>query len=215
MGKLPASFMNSVNFLGNTPMTVAVYEGNLDCMKALYCSDMKRRPDLDVMNINGRTVLMYAAMRNDDELIEFLLQCVPPPNIDLFAEKHGKTALTYAVEHKQSKAVKVLVENGANLYIKNKIGKHAREIAEDDLKCLRIIIDQERVNVVKGCVQSSLVKLLAFPDYLIAIIALYVAAVPQDILDREEAERMAREKRRKKKKNNRRARRGRGRGRGR
>ena len=92
--KLPASYMNAVNFLGNPPMTLAVYDRKLDCMKALYsCSDMKRRPNLDHMNINGRTVLMHCAMRDDTELLEFLIKCVPPPNLDLYAEKHHKTGI--------------------------------------------------------------------------------------------------------------------------
>ena len=76
--KLPTSYMNTTNFLGNTPMTIAVYDRKFKCMEALYsCSDKKRRPNLDHMNINGRTVLMHAAMRNDTELIEFLLKINP------------------------------------------------------------------------------------------------------------------------------------------
>merc|ERR1712154_735469 len=96
---------------------------------------------------------------------------------------------------------------------------HAKQIVEEneDIKCLRIIIDQEQVNVRNGCVQCSLVKNLNFPLYLIEIIALFVAAVPQELLDKEEEERkkaMAIAKKNKKKKKRRtNARRGRGRGR--
>jgi len=221
--KLPPSYMNAVNYLGNPPMNLAVYEKKMECMRAMYsCKDRKRRPDLDHMNINGRTVLMWAAMRDEVEILEFLLGCDPPPSIDLFAEKHHKTALTYAVEHNKHNAVRVLVEHGANFYIKNKLGKSARDMAQS--KSLFAIMRQERIVVVKGCVQSTLIKRLDFPDYLIAIIAAFVAEIPPEILEQERKEKEEEEKAKKKKKKggNRRqigrgrgpARRGRGRGRG-
>eukprot|EP01083_Nonionella_stella_P089260 249032_1 len=196
--KLPPSFMNAVNYLGNTPMTLAVYERKLECMKALYSGPTKSRPNLDHMNINGRTVLMHAAMRDDVEVIQFLLQCNPPPSMDLVADKNAKTALTYAVEHGQTKAVQTLVKNGANFYIKNKFGKSARGMATK--KILRIILDQERVNAVKGLVASSLVQKLNVPDYLITMIGQYLTAVPQEVLDEERKEREAEENEKKKKK---------------
>eukprot|EP00483_Globobulimina_turgida_P006017 UN06027 len=153
---------------------------------------MKRRPNLDHLNINGRTALMRAAMRNDDELLDFLLsKCHPRPTLDLVSEKHGKSALTYAVEHNQVKAVKILVEHGANYYIPNKLGKTAYGMAKK--KCLRIIIKQDRVNVVKGLVQSGLIRKFNIPDYLMAIISEYCSAIPQWVLDEERKEKEAAE----------------------
>mmetsp|Transcript_46386 Transcript_46386/g.77098 ORF Transcript_46386/g.77098 Transcript_46386/m.77098 type:complete len:464 (-) Transcript_46386:36-1427(-) len=218
IAKLPVSYVNAVNYLGNTAFNVAVYAKKMECMKAMFSSkDKKRRPNLDHMNINGRTPLMWAAMRDECEILEFLLNCDPGPNIDLWHEKHGKTALTYAVEHNKAEAVRVLVENGANMYIANKLGKTAREMARK--KALRYCLKQERVNVVKGCVSSSMVKNNNVPDYIISIIAEFVAAIPQEILDEEQREREEEEKKKKKKaqagRGRGRGRRGRGRGRGR
>ena len=211
--KLPISYINTVNFLGNTPMTLAVYDRKFECMKALYsCKNKKKRPNLNHMNINGRTVLMHAAMRDDIEIIEFLLNCIPPPNLDIFSDKVHKTALTYAVEHNKSKSTKILIENGANFYIKNKLGKTARDIAENgSIKILKHIIKQERVNVVKGCIKSTLIINLNVPDYIITIISQYVAQISQEIIEREQKEKQEQEAKKKKKAK----RRGRGRGRGR
>ena len=207
-------------------MLVACFERRFECIRALYSSsNLKKRPNIDHLNINGRTCLMHAAMRDDEELLNILLnECIPVPKLDILSPKHQKSALTFAVEHNKHKATKILVAAGASFYIKNKIGQTAWEIAKK--KSLRYIIDRARQDVVKGCIMSSLVRNLNCPDYIVTIISEYVAAVPPEILEQErkEAEEAAAKKKKKKKKKgrgrgrgnrNRRGRRGRGRGRGR
>ena len=147
-----------------------------------------------------------------------MINCNPPPNLDIFADKHQKTALTYAAEHNKEGAVKMLVENGASFYLKNKIGKTARDIVIEEKFCksARIILKQERVNVVKGCVHSKLCQSFNVPDYIIAIISQFVAEVPQEIIQKEIEEEEAEKKKKKRAKAKGKARaRGRGRGRGR
>lgn len=219
--KLPSSYINAPNFLGNTPLFMAVFDRKMECIEALYSGKGRaRRPDPDHLNLNGRSVLMHCAMRDDVELIEVLLKHQPSPNLDIVAEKHLKTALSFAVEHNQENAARVLVDNGASFWIKDKRGKTVMDAAmmpSGNVTILRVMIDRMRVDVVRGCVASKLVRTLDVPDYLIAIIAQFVAAVPPEIVERE------RLKRAKKKRNKRsgtrrvdpRNRRGRVRGRGR
>eukprot|EP01083_Nonionella_stella_P278873 948438_1 len=149
--KLPPKFINSINFRGCTAMLIATFERNTKCMRALYSCNKnpkKYKPNPDILNLNGRSCLIYAAMRDDAEIIEYLMtQCDPPPNIDhLDAKKNNKTALMYAVEHNKYNAVNVLLKYGASMHIKNKVGKTVMDEANcvKNIKTFQLLIQKER-----------------------------------------------------------------------
>jgi len=212
--KLPSSFINAVNTFGNTPLFLAVFERKIKCIEALYSGPSKsKRPNPDHINLNGRTVLMHCAMRDDVEIIELLMNLQPPPTPDIFAEKSCKTALSYAVEHQKENAVRILVKHGASIWMKDRRGISIFDSAmkSSTVRILRIMIDLQRVDCVRGCVQSKIVRNLNVPDYLIALIAEFVASVPEEILKRERKEEKERKKKEKAAKRGNRRNRGRGR----
>lgn len=63
--------MNAKNFLSETPLILAVLEGNLSMVKLF----IKHGALVDLADDNGVTPLMYAISNNRKEITEYLLEC--------------------------------------------------------------------------------------------------------------------------------------------
>jgi ankyrin repeat protein len=70
----------------------------------------------------GRTALMYAAARNQKEVVRRLLYLGADPDA---ADHEGNTALIFAISHSFTGIAKMLIEGGADISIANKHGQTA------------------------------------------------------------------------------------------
>lgn len=80
--------------------------------------------DLNVRDNFGKTPLIYAAEKGNEEITKLLIAARPKVNIDE-QSNDGKTALIYAAEKGNTKVAKLLIEAGAKLDIKSNDGKTA------------------------------------------------------------------------------------------
>ena len=112
-------YLNTQNFYGNTPVMLAVFDSNIECIEALH-SSKKYKCDLDIRNIYGRTPLMKACMNNQINIVKYFL-ANNTPSLDI-QDKQNQSALLYAIEHKRDKIVNILVSKGAKTNIKNNQG---------------------------------------------------------------------------------------------
>ena len=70
------------------------------------------------MNIFKRNDIIYATQKNNIELVKKLIK---NSNID-FKDKNHKSAIFYAVENDNLEILDLLIDNGANVYIKDDRG---------------------------------------------------------------------------------------------
>ncbi len=108
---------------GHTPLTLAVKNNKKDCVRELlnYGADInyKRRSD-------GITPLMFAACYSDDCLRELLKHHSISENLNL-TDHEKRTALHYAAAEASKERVKMLLEAGASVTIKDSTGNTPRE----------------------------------------------------------------------------------------
>lgn len=91
----------------------------------------------DVVDKDGYTPLMYAVIRQNNELLDLLLD--KKVNLDTF-DKKGRTAIMYAAIKNNAYAVKKLVEHRANLYKSKDVDwnayKYAKELGHKEVEKL-------------------------------------------------------------------------------
>lgn len=106
---------------------------NKECAEALCCaaeSDkinvvkfmMKKGVSTNHMSKTGYTTLMYVSKLGHTRSVKELLKS-NKTRINTVSPVHGKTALMLAVENGHHKIVKLLLDNGAKINIKNKLSK--------------------------------------------------------------------------------------------
>ena len=92
-------------------------EGVINAKKSMPDCDIQRKPDGSII-----TLLMQATSRcffgKDQLVIQHLLQCSNPNAID----RWGKSVIFHAIDHNNSIAVNILLENGANIDVKDRNG---------------------------------------------------------------------------------------------
>lgn len=80
------------------------------------------------------TLLVEAAKKNNQVLVEYLLKCDSPASVNLTVpELQGKTALHYACYHGHIHVVKLLMEYGANPELEDDQGNNANAVVDQAL----------------------------------------------------------------------------------
>ena len=83
---------------------------------------------LSITDVRLGNVIFNAAKNNNKLMVEYLIKELNV-NIDIIDSTYGNTALIWAVQNNCYNVVKYLLNNGANLDIKNNNGKTALDIA--------------------------------------------------------------------------------------
>ena len=112
----PTAHLNSRNREGDTPLTIAVRQGQEKVVDALLAQQMV---NVDISNKRGETPLMVAAEQGHRKIAVALLDKVKDVNIQ---SNEGDTPLMEAAEKGQKDIVEALLENGARVDVSNKKG---------------------------------------------------------------------------------------------
>lgn len=91
--------------------------------KERLVAEIKSSGDPDQTDKNGRTLLMWAVVEGDAELVETLVKC--GASVSHRDKKNGYSALHFAAQEQQPEIVKILVEAGADLEAKDSFGNTA------------------------------------------------------------------------------------------
>ncbi len=114
--------INAKDSEGWTALHLAAVKGDRDGVKKL----IKMKSDVNTRASHGNTPLYDAA---DAKVVEILLGA--GAKIDAL-DDYGETALMAAAQFSDPEKAKVLISHGANKTLKNKKGKSAYDLAEDD-----------------------------------------------------------------------------------
>ncbi len=118
--------VNAKNNEGDTALHFATRGCFTEIMKLLLA-----KPDLDVnaKDNEGRVALHYAAMLGQQDSVKLLLN---NKGIDINAQdKHGRTVL-FSIYKEHGDLMKLLLESGANPFIKDNDGKTALDSAQEN-----------------------------------------------------------------------------------
>jgi ankyrin repeat protein len=110
----------NINFkdsLGHTALHYATYAGNIETIKVL----LKKGADPNTKNYNDETPLF--SLKATPEILNLLLDAGANPNIQL--KDSGNTPLIKAVSLKREQNIKILLQKGANIHLKNWGGQTA------------------------------------------------------------------------------------------
>jgi ankyrin repeat protein len=114
--------VNSVSHIGWTPVMHALWNGKKRAAKALF----KRGADLSRLSYRGWNTLHIAAEGGDQECVKWVL-AKTSINVNSTANR-GRTAIGCALNNNKSRVGKLLVEKGANLFLKDLDGEMAIDI---------------------------------------------------------------------------------------
>lgn len=98
----------------------------LEIMDAMFAGGAKINPPTGI----HMSPLGYAIEKNDKMIIEALLK--RKADVNLTDPESGETALMYAAKYSNSEVVKVLLDAGAEVNARDKTGRTALSIAEED-----------------------------------------------------------------------------------
>jgi hypothetical protein len=107
----------------NHKLLNAVERGRLDGVKRL----IKWGTSVSFQDENGRTALFYASESGRADIVRFLIDL--GANLNTVDSNGGSTPLHISIQRGYTEVTLILLENGANLAIKNKDGKTPLEIA--------------------------------------------------------------------------------------
>ena len=113
--------INSLNESKTSPLILACYRGNIEVARFL----IENVKDINYNSDMG-TALMAATYKNQPELVKLLLDKKADPNA---TDTNGTTALSLAVQFKNTELVKLLLDHKADKTIKDNKGKTAFEYA--------------------------------------------------------------------------------------
>lgn len=127
-----SSFLRtSINKVATNALMLATKKAHVDCMRIL----LEGGASTEVRDEDGITPLMFAAMAKDAHvrmrttaMLGVLIE--NGANIDSQHNNTGFTPLIYAILYENTNAVQFLLENGADINIRNRNGNTAQEIAE-------------------------------------------------------------------------------------
>ncbi|KAL8635513.1 MAG: hypothetical protein Q9228_007000, partial [Teloschistes exilis] len=115
---------DSQNAQSRTPLHLAVLYGYHDCTKAI----LAHSPDLNIRDEFHQTPLLIAQIKAYFEIALLLIEArayIDPNMIQIQA------FFFQAIELARPKALQILIDNGANVAEKNKVGKTALRVAKD------------------------------------------------------------------------------------
>lgn len=90
---------------------------------------LKYNADPDIQQNDGETPLHLSCFKGDTDMAKILLEAKANPNIQ--NHTFGKTPMHYAVDYSYANIVALLLQNGANIEIRDKHGKTAKDIARN------------------------------------------------------------------------------------
>ena len=79
--------------------------------------------DSDQVDKSGQTLLMWAVLQRDSEIVNFLLE--NGASVDVIEKKNGYSTLHFAAQEQLPEIVKILVRAGADIELKDKFGNTA------------------------------------------------------------------------------------------
>ena len=107
-------------------------ESLIDLISAGKMDEVKNRfttgDSINQKNAEGQSLLHIAALRNDAEMVQFLLNMKADPEVK---DKAGETPLCAAVNAECYDAIKVLAENGADIFAENATGSAVFDLARN------------------------------------------------------------------------------------
>ena len=133
---VPLSLSSRVG--GYTPLDAAAYKGNLAIVKALVESVNNETQRINMINEPDTstkiTPLYSAALGDHDEVVDYLIKQGATVDKMVATDQHGNgyTPLHGAVHFGKSKAVKVLLEGGADISIKTPSGNTIESLLNKD-----------------------------------------------------------------------------------
>ncbi len=131
---------------GNTPLMAAAFYGNIEVGRMIAKQEM----NFGLQRDSQSKKVLAAALKGKNEnqkagFIKMLLQegCVNSASINQASELDGSTALHFAAKTDNVELLKLLLEKGADINIKDKQGRKASDIAKTSAK--EILTDCEAV----------------------------------------------------------------------
>ena len=113
--------VNSVNENGFSPLIIATYRNQLKVVDFL----LKNNAEVNFDSPEG-TALLGACYKGNFDIVELLIE--NKANVNVLGG-NNITPLIFAVQSKNKKLVKLLVQNGADQTIKDSAGRTAKEYA--------------------------------------------------------------------------------------
>lgn len=115
VGASSAEVLHAVNKNGDSPLMWACANGHLECARYIVESSIPH--DIVAQRNRDRiNALMCGAMNGNEYLVQVLLRHGADPNAQ---DVNGNSALHYAIRAGHAGAVRVLVDNGADLHVLN------------------------------------------------------------------------------------------------
>ncbi len=134
--------VNVINSYGVTALINAAINPHTEIIQML----INNGANVNIQDHNGLTVLMYAIDKNHENIVDQILKNVHV-NIDI-QNNNGDTALIIAVNNRNTRIVEKLLMANADINIKNKENKSAKDIAQekDYQEIVRLINIRESTN---------------------------------------------------------------------
>lgn len=120
------AIVNSERMLGESPLHKAAEIGNPKVIELL----LKNGAICNSKNFNRATPLHIAVKKNKEEAVVELIQSCD--QVNAMAYRSDLTPLHLASLNGYYKIAKILVENGADITVKNRVGKTPLDIAEEN-----------------------------------------------------------------------------------
>jgi len=110
-----------------------------------YWSEDEKAINRVISNIYGRNGLHYASVQNDILQLKRLFLSDRSKEINQ-RDRAGYTPIALAAQHKKIGSATILMEHGANPFIKNNEGKSAVDLAKEngDTEMISILVDGHR-----------------------------------------------------------------------
>jgi len=130
---------NAVDNVGRTPLHHAIIWGILDLLKLL----VENGGDINLKDGEGQTVLHMAASSGNNDILSWMLNSQVGSQIMVDSrDNNGQTALFLAAKFDKRRGCLILLENGADLLIRDRFGRTAlhEALAAQSIESTRILI---------------------------------------------------------------------------
>ena len=101
--------LNAQDANGVTPTMYAVMEGNMSVLEYFV---REKKANINIQDKNGMVALMYALQKEDEKIINFLIES--NPNLTL-RDKNGWQPLMYSIDHASDNITRKLISKGADI----------------------------------------------------------------------------------------------------